>query len=66
MCHLFALVLRIVVSTGKMPRRPRMKNTNRPAPIASQFEGYASSEASGFEVQLNVTPAKYSPRTTRL
>ncbi|KAH0780907.1 hypothetical protein KY290_000505 [Solanum tuberosum] len=45
---------------------PRKKNANKPAPVtASQSEGHDDSEASGSEVQINVTPEDHSPRATR-
>uniref|UniRef100_M1DIP1 Integrase core domain containing protein n=1 Tax=Solanum tuberosum TaxID=4113 RepID=M1DIP1_SOLTU len=45
---------------------PRRKNANKHAPVtASQLEGHDDSEASGFEVQINVTSEDHSPRATR-
>ncbi|KAH0679303.1 hypothetical protein KY284_020388 [Solanum tuberosum] len=45
---------------------PRRKNANKPALVtASQSEGHGDSEASGSEVQINVTPEDHSPRATR-
>ncbi|KAH0773844.1 hypothetical protein KY290_010981 [Solanum tuberosum] len=45
---------------------PRRKNTNKPALVtASQSEGHDDFEASGSEVQINVTPEDHSPRATR-
>ncbi len=65
MCHIFALLLKIVVLRGKMPRRSRMKNANKPAPYNFQSEGHVASKASESKVQLNVTSAQHSPRTIR-
>ncbi|KAH0699034.1 hypothetical protein KY284_013249 [Solanum tuberosum] len=45
---------------------PRRKNANKPALVTtSQSEGHDDSEASGFEVQINVTPEDHSPRATK-
>uniref|UniRef100_M1DCP5 Integrase core domain containing protein n=1 Tax=Solanum tuberosum TaxID=4113 RepID=M1DCP5_SOLTU len=45
---------------------PRRKNATKPAPVtASQSEGHGDSEASGSEVQINVSPEDHSPRATR-
>uniref|UniRef100_M1DXP1 Integrase core domain containing protein n=1 Tax=Solanum tuberosum TaxID=4113 RepID=M1DXP1_SOLTU len=45
---------------------PRRKNANQPALVTtSQSEGQGDSEASGSEVQINVTPEDHSPRATR-
>uniref|UniRef100_M1D9B6 Putative plant transposon protein domain-containing protein n=1 Tax=Solanum tuberosum TaxID=4113 RepID=M1D9B6_SOLTU len=45
---------------------PRRKNVTKPAPVtASQSEGHGDSEASGSEVQINVSPEDHSPRATR-
>uniref|UniRef100_M1DQL5 Putative plant transposon protein domain-containing protein n=1 Tax=Solanum tuberosum TaxID=4113 RepID=M1DQL5_SOLTU len=52
--------------TGRGTMSPRRKNANKPAPVtASQSEGHGDSEASGSEVQINVTPEDHSPRATR-
>uniref|UniRef100_M1DPH6 Uncharacterized protein n=1 Tax=Solanum tuberosum TaxID=4113 RepID=M1DPH6_SOLTU len=45
---------------------PRRNKANKPSPvIASQSEGHNDSEASGSEVQINVTQKDHSPRDTR-
>ncbi|KAH0750769.1 hypothetical protein KY290_030001 [Solanum tuberosum] len=60
----------MILHRGSLSTRtmgPRRKNANQPAPVtASQSEGHDDSEASGSEVQINVTPEDHSPRATRL